>query len=400
MKLDRLQWTLIASFFLLGLGCRLVVFWVPHVEGDERIYTALVEQLEAGNGYTLQGHPILDEPWIAGGQYDTPLFYHPPGGPLLFLALGLSGAQLFSYALFFCGMLVLGLEAAPRVSRAYVFFLAGLSAFTPIMTHVVARHWLDGPLLACSTAAAACFLVGVRRGKTGWTIAAGLLLGYASLIKLTAVAIMPAALILGWVVSATSRENLKGFAWRSGLFVGVAALVQLPWEAWQWVVTGSPFPTWAGKPSEELLAMNPYVRSVTLDRSSWIYVTVLPRVAWTVIPSLLLVASHWRQNELRRRAAALLIWALAILGAHVWLGMQGFSKLLRYAVLVTPATVMLFSLVAAETWNRVQGDPTDARRSRLPEVALAAALAGFLLEILQGLKTPLLDNLDVIVPIL
>ena len=61
-------------------------------EGDERIYTALVEQLEAGSAYTLQGHPILDEPWIAGGQYDTPLFYHPPGGPLLFLALGLSGS--------------------------------------------------------------------------------------------------------------------------------------------------------------------------------------------------------------------------------------------------------------------------------------------------------------------
>jgi 4-amino-4-deoxy-L-arabinose transferase-like glycosyltransferase len=390
MKLDRWQWTVVATLFVLGLVCRLAVFSVPHDEGDELIYSALVDQLRAGAGYTLQGHPILDEPWIAGAQYDTPLFYHPPGGPLLFLVLGLPGAQLFSYALFFFAILVLGLSVAERSSRAYICFLAGLSAFTPIMTHVVSRYWLDGPLLAFSTAAAACFLLGVRRNKAGWVVAAGLLLGYASLIKLTALAIVPGVVLLAYVV------DCRGLLRKAVLFIGVAALTQLPWELWQWSVTGSPFPTWAGKPSAELLALNEYVRAVTTERSAWIYFTVLPRVAWTCVPALLLLAYSWRDRALRFKGLALLFWAVLILGAHVWLGLQGYSKLLRYAVLVTPATVLLFSLLAAERWEAMREDG----RIGLPEAAMLVGLAGFGMELLQGLKTPLLDDLDLIVPIL
>ena len=186
-----------------------------------------------------------------------------------------------------------------------------------------------------------------------------MLLGYASLIKLTALAIVPGVVLLAYVV------NCDGLLRRLLLFGAVAVLVQLPWELWQWQVTGSPFPTWAGKPSAELLVLNEYVRAVTTERSAWIYFTVLPRVAWTFVPALLLLACSWRNTVVRWKGLALLFWSLLILGAHVWLGLQGYSKLLRYAVLVTPATVLLFSLVAAERWEAMREDgPRRSTRGR------------------------------------
>src|SRR2546425_420963 len=57
---------------------------LPFLENDEKIYIALVEQLDHKKGYTLHGHSILRESWINLQQYDHPLFFHPPGGLVFF----------------------------------------------------------------------------------------------------------------------------------------------------------------------------------------------------------------------------------------------------------------------------------------------------------------------------
>src|SRR6185503_17202295 len=179
-----------------------------NMEHDEQIYVALVQQLDAGKGYTLQGHRVLDEPWIVREQYDRPVFFHPPGGIAFFWLMhrlagdaGYAWAQLLSYTIFFVGLVIIGWTIIPALDSLAVLALAILAAFSPIMANVTGRFWLDGPLLAFSTAAAACFLLGLRRDRTGLAAVGALLLGFASLIKLTAFLIVPGVLALAVVTS-------------------------------------------------------------------------------------------------------------------------------------------------------------------------------------------------------
>lgn len=214
-------WIAIVVVFLLGLTLRVVsldlpsgwtaanftrwdpVGFAPHLEYDERIYIALTEQLEAGKGYTLQGNPILREPWISREQYDRPLFHHPPGGIALFwLTYQLAGnagyalAEVLSFIIFFWSVLLLVWMVLLPINRVAVLAAMVLASLNPILGLVASRFWLDGPLLAFSTAAAAVFLLGIRCWSTSLVSLAAVLLGYASLIKLTAFLIVPGTVAL------------------------------------------------------------------------------------------------------------------------------------------------------------------------------------------------------------
>ena len=393
---------------------------LPRLEIDERIYIALVEQLDARRGYTLQGHPIIEEPWIDREQYDHPLFYHPPGGVALFwLAHRVAGergfalVQVASFAVFFCSVVLLGWTVLTEVREASpgeratglaggslgagMCALAVVAAGTPIMAHVAGRLWLDGPLLAFSTAGAAAFLVGTRRRSTALVAVAGVLVGYASLIKLTALVVVPGIAALAWAITPPSqyRELLR----RGALLLAIAAVIQLPWELWQWAVVGSPFPGWAGKPSASLVAGNPYVYYVTVVRSPWTYTVLLPRVIWTLVPSLVSLAALRHERELAKRGGALLLWITVVVGAHVALGAIGYAKLLRLVILVTPATVVLFALTVSGVVGRLHERPSGRRLVSVSLLLLA--LAGLGAEVAQGLKTSLYDNRvsDLIVPL-
>jgi len=374
------------------------------MEHDEQIYVALVQQLDAGKGYTLQGHRVLDEPWIVREQYDRPVFFHPPGGIAFFWLMhrlagdaGYAWAQLLSYTIFFVGLVIIGWTIIPALDSLAVLALAILAAFSPIMANVTGRFWLDGPLLAFSTAAAACFLLGLRRDRTGLAAVGALLLGFASLIKLTAFLIVPGVLALAVV---TSHRERPGKLFRtSAYFVLIALACQLPWELWQWHLTGTAFPVWAGRPSPELVRNNLFVRYVTEMRSPWVYLELLPQVLWTIGPSLVLLAFHWRDRASRALGFGLMIWIAAVVGANVSLGALGYSKLLRYAILVTPATILLFTLVVDRCMKSFRSTPGTARFAMF--VLLLLAGAGLALEVVQGLRTSLIDNAswDLIVPL-
>lgn len=371
--------------------------YVPYLENDEKIYIALTEQLEAGKGYTLQGHPILLKPWIVREQYDRPLFFHPPGGIAFFwLTHWLAGdagyalAQVLSFAIFFWSALLLGWLVLQPLYGTAVLTLAVLSACTPIMAHVAGRFWLDGPLLAFSTAAAAVLLLGLKRQSTVLLCLAAVLLGYASLIKLTAFLVFPGAVAVAWAI--TPREEYRSLVARGLLVVAIAGLIQLPWEIWQWRVVGSAFPTWAGKPAEHLVQTNRYVYYLTVVRSPWVYVALLPQVAWTLVPSLVLLAMQWRNREIRRRGAALVFWIVLVVGIHVALGASGYSKVLRYVILVVPATVVLFSLVAGGAVQAIHEGRWLSGGRNATIAILLLAMVGFGLEVTQGLETSLVDN--------
>jgi len=420
-------WGVVTLVFLLGLILRILAMdfpvhgvggdttatrwqpalYAPYLEVDERIYIALTEQLQAGRGYTLQGHPILHEPWIVPEQYDRPLFFHPPGGIAFFWLMqtifgnaGYALAQVLGFVVFFWSLMLLGWVVVSPFNRIALLALATLAAFTPIMAHVAGRFWLDGPLLAFSTAAAAVFLLGLKRRSTLLICLAAALLGYASLIKLAAFFIIPGTVALAWADAPSGR--CRSLLVNSLLFVGIAGLIQLPWEIWQWRVVGSAFPTWAGKPVDQLVNTSAYVHFLTVERSPWIYVELLPQVIWTLVPSLVLLAMQWSNRELRKRGTALVFWIILVVGVHVALGAIGYSKVLRYVILVTPATAVLFALV-------VGGAVQDIREGRwLPGgkvvtlALLLLAVAGLGLEVIQGYETSMVDNrmmMDLIRPL-
>jgi 4-amino-4-deoxy-L-arabinose transferase-like glycosyltransferase len=392
---------IVVTLFLAGLLARSVIFLRPHREGDEVIYEALVEQLDEGRGYTLQGHPILQMAFIAPETYGRKLFFHPPGGPGQFWLLhrifgdaGFGLTELLAYALFFWAMQRLAAGVLHPISDLQILATAGLSAFTPILTHVTSRYWLDGPLLAASTAAAALFLAACRRDSLAAAAVAGGVLGFAALIKPTAFLIVPGLLAVAWVGGA---RDLRRLAILGGVFVGAAAVLLAPWQAYQWLAMGNPLAVAPGRPSAHLIAINSYVRYVT-TRSPWIYVHLLPRAVWTLVPSLALLAWGWNADPVRRLGLALVSWIALVTAVHVALGYAGYSKVLRYVILVTPATVLLFALVTDHAWRHLRGRSRERGGRTLALALLTLAALGFVLEIAQGIKTPVVDNSDVIVP--
>ena len=396
---------------MAGLACRILAFQIPHDEGDEIVYRMLVHQLEDGAGYTLRGTALIDHGWPAD-QYGHALFFHPPGGILFFTALdrmfggyGLPLAQLLSYALFFWSLMALARSlstATPPAPRATsLHAAAALAAFTPLMTHVASHYWLDAPMLALVTLAAALFVRGLPSSDTplggmGWIVGAGLAMGAASWVKTAALAAIPGILILGWACGAPGTR--RAFVRLAAVFTGVALLIQLPWEIWQWRVLGSPFPAWAGRPSAQLIAFSPYVRKLTVDRPWWIYFTLMPRVVWTLPPALLALFVARLDPRARGVGFALAAWVAIVLAVVIGLGAIGYSKLLRYAILIVPATVTLFALVFGELWNRPAAESRAGRV--LARVLLALAGLGLVLEIAQGVYTPLIDRRDLIWPLL
>jgi 4-amino-4-deoxy-L-arabinose transferase-like glycosyltransferase len=362
------------------------------LEQDEKIYVALVEQLNAGKGYTLQGHPILKE--LVGEQYGYELFFHPPGAVALFYVFehlfgerGFALVQVFSYVVFFWSLMWLGSILIRPLDDVAAITLAILGSITPIMAFVMGRFWLDGPIIAFSTLAAAMFLAGVVRNRWSLIVGGGAVLGYAILIKLTSVLIVPALLVLAWALR--PRETWRQYATWAAVLVGIAFLVQVPWELWQWHVVGSPFPSWAGKPASRLVQSNQFVYFQTVVRGPWAYVQLLPQVIWTLIPSFIMWAVMRRVRDVGRVGAGLTCWILAVVVAHMILGAMGYSKIVRYIVLVTPATCILFALTFSATIESLR-----ARRGLTAGAVLLVTLAfaGLGLEVAQGLKTSLYDN--------
>jgi 4-amino-4-deoxy-L-arabinose transferase-like glycosyltransferase len=399
----------VALIFVAGLCAHLTVLQGRHREGDELIYQVLVQQLADGHGYTLQGSWLIER-HLLGAQYDRPLFHHPPAGVALFwlfhALLGPAGfacAQLASYALWFFSLMWLadGLALQPRMPTGLT--TAALAAFHPILSHVVTHYWLDGPLLAVTTLAAACVVWTVRCDSSALAATAGGVLGLASLIKPTAFLILPGVLTLAWQLrgALSLRRSLVLAAWTLGL----AGLLYAPWLAWRWSVLGTPLAALqgsadAGRPAAELIATNAYVQFVTIVRPAFCYITLLPRVCWTLVPSLVLSVLTWRvrgATETRSLVVPLWCWIASIVGLHVGLGYLGYSKLLRYVILAAPASVLLPAVLIARCWPRAEQGPSGlSQRAWLACFAFMAV--GVALELAQGVSAALATRAALIEP--
>jgi 4-amino-4-deoxy-L-arabinose transferase-like glycosyltransferase len=452
----RLRWWLVTGLFVVGLLLRLPMMGGPHREGDEVIYRSLVGQLEQGHGYTLQKSMLVEHGIIDRYQYDRPLFHHPPGGIALFWlshkVFGESGlplVQLFSFSLFFWSMLLLAHALGVSKSDMGLFLVALLSSFNPIVAHVTTKYWLDAPLLAFASFGAALFMVSFVKKRTApvariaaqrpakrsklsssgqrvtrragqnspdgrpagrrytlLAIAAGAIIGYASLIKLTALVVLPCVFLL--CLALTPPLKWKSLLLHGLCFVIPALVVQAPWELWQWAVVGSPFPQWAGKPSAALVESNSYVHFLTVVRSPWVYLTLTPMVMTTILPSLVLLVLFYLPAEkpesllsetpsgsevargflstssARASATACLLWLFVVIAFHIALGFAGYSKLLRYIILATPASILLPALLAPYAWETLSNKGSLVRMLRLPVMICLAV--GTVAEVAAGIS--------------
>ena len=410
---------LVAGIFLLGLVLRLPMLGGEHREGDEVIYTALVGQLEQGHGYTLQKSPLVERGILDRYQYDRPLFYHPPGGIALFWLshqlFGDSGfalVQLGCFALFFWSMLWLARGLNITKPDTGLFLVALLSSFNPILAHVTTKFWLDAPLLAFATLGAALFLHSLSKKSIALAIAAGIIVGYASLIKLTAFLILPG-------IFAVCAASLRPLRWRvfvtHALCCAIpAVMIQVPWELWQWAVVGSPFPQWAGKPSQTLIRSNSYVYYLTVVRSPWVYLTTTASVVTTTLPSIALLLLAYVRGRRDRSgkggdaspsrplvtAGACLVWMVMVIGFHMALAFAGYSVLLRYLILMTPASILLPSILVPHLMERRprQGLPVSWI-GRTTRVFLICVAAGVLAEVATGIDVAMHVQRALIVPL-
>jgi hypothetical protein len=418
-RLLGMRWKLVAIIFLIGFCMRAIVFTGTHEEGDELIYMNLVAQLDQGHGYTLHKSALLEQGFIDREQYDRPLFFHPPGGIalnwLFYEIFGTNGfplVQILSYTLFFWSMMLLADSLRLLSTNLGMALVAALTAFNPIMAHVTTKFWLDGPLLAFTTLAVSVFAWAVVQNKLSWGLISGLLLGFASLVKAIAFLIIPGTVLMGWFLFKAQpkpagkwrKKQLSPPSVRYLRFVFLllvpAVIVQLPWEIWQWIVCGSPFPGWAGKPSVSLIATNNYVHYLTVIRPPWVYLTLTVRVLWTLIPAGLLYVVLWKRPLVRRQGTALIVWILTVLLFHVSIGYYGYSKVLRYIILITPASVMLFPLLLNEAVEKIMNAEVGAYK-RWGTVSLVAISAlALILEITAGIYATIAHNNDLIFPIL
>jgi hypothetical protein len=102
----------------------------------------------------------------------------------------------------------------------------------------------------------------------------------------------------------------------------------------------------------------------------------------------------------RRQGTALIVWILTVLLFHVSIGYYGYSKVLRYIILITPASVMLFPLLLNEAVEKIMNAEVGAYK-RWGTVSLVAISAlALILEITAGIYATIAHNNDLIFPIL
>jgi 4-amino-4-deoxy-L-arabinose transferase-like glycosyltransferase len=285
-------------------------------------------------------------------------------------------AQLVSFSIFFWSMIALARQVSRRWSLPTAVAVSGLAAFTPIVAHVHTHYWLDGPQLAFATAGAAMYLYALKRRNRGWIFAAGFLLAWACLTKLNAVFVLPAIFALGWAVD--PGRSFRRLLAPMAIVAGIVAITLLPWMWAQWRAFGEIFPSWAGKPAADLVATNPFVRFVTVARGPWSYFRLLPQAATTLLPSLIALLWLWKDKRSHRIEIVLCAWIFGILLIHVALGYVGYSKLLRYVILVVPATILLFAPAVEGALERIR----EQKRGAI--VFLALASAAFVTEVALG----------------
>ena len=342
------------AIFLIGLFVRLAhtQFFLDY---DEMIYRALVEQLRAGHGYTLKGHVLLSNVYTDQSMYNAPYFYHPPFAIYFFsfvslffheLNFGLSVAQFLCFAIFYFFTLASLHRLQLLTSPLKTALISMVIAFSPVFAQTNTKVWIDNPRLAFLAVHFFLTILAAQK-KSGKLYALSIFSALA--VILCKVDALLALLFVQWIGYALSTDLRRTKMIWSSLVLGVSALA-----ATAWMIGTGALEYGSGKPSAQLLQSSNFVAFVTLDLSPNILFLHYVQVFATLLPSIAILWMQGWKPKLKNIETICMLWILAFWIFYTLLAMSGFSKLLRYEILSTPAAILLFSFALSRIsrWQR------------------------------------------------
>jgi hypothetical protein len=308
-------------------------YWDAPLANQPPVFTSLLVASHALLGERGDGFPLLGRGYAAGGTAEERLAREegfarataadPPPGAVraqLWATLPVLLSELATVALVF--LLARRLGGSTRAALV----AASLYAFDPLAIFA-AHRVLSNPTLATASAGAVLAFLAAEEDAR-WLPVAGLLAGAATLVKASALFLIPAG-------------------WRRPSFWLVALAITAPWGLLQWRLLGSPLGL-AWDSQKDWLAASAWAQVVT-SRGVFFYLLLLLRSPFLLVG--LATTATWLRGgatpAARARSFAATFVLLVLLAAHVHTG----GKEGRHILHVFPVLA-----VAASQWvDRLRG---------------------------------------------
>lgn len=210
----------LVAIWAVFIALRLAVLLVPVApSSDAEWYILRAIGLAAGEGYLdNDGQPTAF--WPAGWPMALSALFRLTGPSLLALGLfNLASAILTGWLALLLGRRLFGSEAAARLGLLLLAIYPNAIAYVPLgLTEVFYTALL---LLGC-------WLVIARRSSV-WLIGAGVVFGFATLVKAQTLVMVPLLFAIDWVRQDGIWRRLPRLVGQGALVLAAAALTVLPW---------------------------------------------------------------------------------------------------------------------------------------------------------------------------
>lgn len=212
----RALWAIWAVF----IGLRLAVLLIPVAPtSDAEWYVLRAIGLAAGNGYLDNaGQPTAF--WPAGWPMAMSVLFRLTGPSMLALGLfNLASAVLTGWLALLLGRRLFGSELAARLGLLLFAIYPNAIGYVPLaLTEVFYTALL---LLGC-------WLVIARRSLL-WLVAAGVVFGFATLVKAQTLVMVPLLFAIDWLRAGDVWRRLPALVGQGALVLAMAALTVTPW---------------------------------------------------------------------------------------------------------------------------------------------------------------------------
>lgn len=210
----------LVAIWAIFVGLRLAVLLIPVAPGsDAEWYVLRAIGLAAGQGY-LDNSGAPTAFWPPGWPMAMSVLFRLTGPSVLAIGLfNLASAVLTGYLALLLGRRLFGNEAAARLGLLLFAIYPNAIGYVPLaLTEVFYTALL---LLGC-------WLVIARRSLL-WLIAAGLVFGFATLVKAQTLVMVPLLFAIGWLRTGDVWRRLPKLIGQGSLVLAMAALSVMPW---------------------------------------------------------------------------------------------------------------------------------------------------------------------------
>jgi 4-amino-4-deoxy-L-arabinose transferase-like glycosyltransferase len=208
------------AIWAVFIALRLAVLLIPVApSSDAEWYVLRAIGLAAGHGY-LDNSGAPTAFWPAGWPMAMSVLFRLTGPSLIALGLfNLACSILTGWLALLLGRRLFGNEAAARLGLLLFAIYPNAIGYVPLaLTEVFYTALL---LLGCS-------LVIARRSAL-WLLAAGVVFGFATLVKAQTLVMVPLLFAIDWLRTGDVWRRLPRLVGQGALVLGMAALTVLPW---------------------------------------------------------------------------------------------------------------------------------------------------------------------------